>query len=154
MLKQNVIFKKLAISHLHTLSEDFLPSLGLKYLTRFYQFIYSSSFEKVITHESATCVITYSADSLWRRVLINTFPAFIFAVLPKLLDLQFHRCLLSCKKYKSPSPQIAFMFSDEKGKGHGSELLSKLNLSPLYVKTLTGGRAEKFYKKNKFFNYF
>lgn len=150
MSRKNKCVRELAISHLNSLPEDILPSLGLRYLTHFYQFIYTSSSEEIINYESAKCIITYRADTFWRRVIIGTFPSFIIAMLPKILEKQFRNCLWSNKKHSNPSPQIAFMFSTKKGRGHGSELLRRCNLSPLYVKTIKGGRAEKFYKKNGF----
>ncbi|MDK3159992.1 hypothetical protein QPK87_26020 [Kamptonema cortianum] len=153
MLKKNECARDLAVSHLKSLPEDLLPSLGLRYLTHFYKFIYASSLEEIINYKSARCIITYRADSFWRRVVISTFPSFIVAILPKILEKKIQNCLWSTKKCPNPSPQIAFMFSTRKGKGHGSELLRRCNLSPLYVKTIKGGRAEKFYKKNGFNEY-
>jgi len=150
MFEKRIVARELAISHLKNLPDDLLPSLGLSYLVRFYQYIYSSSLEKIIIHKSATCVITYNVETLWRRVIINTLPSFLCAIGSKLLDRQFRQYLWGCNKHCNFSPQIAFMFSDEKRAGHGSELLSQLSLSPLYVKTLQGGRAEQFYKKNGF----
>ena len=153
MLNINILSQRLAISHINNLPDDFLPSLGIGYLARFYRFIYSSPLEEVIIYKSATCIITKEASSLWKRAMIHTLPFFLFAIILKVLNKKFWKYLCGYKEYSNPSPQIAFMFSNELGKGHGSELLKNCNLSPLYVKTLKGGKAESFYKKNGFTEY-
>lgn len=164
--------KDVARIHLESLPEDFLPSLGIDFLTKiFYQNTLNSSFSitfvKIINGQIAGFLtLAYKSNLFLKNVIFKNFYRTIVIFLKKILSNPyflkecldvFSQVFLKEKQKYKELPEIVVIAVEKKfrGKGVGQELvnyvkehLKNKGFTKLIVKTLTSNLpAVKLYEK-------